>query len=149
MWWACCVYMCLFACVFMYLHMEAILSVPILISGQDKHRCLAHNATQLCSFLNALRKQLNWAAPGLSDWLQRLLVPSRACWNTRVKWPGSRTILFSWDCVELYWVLIQVPAGFCGRRRLAGRYSDDKDKEQLLMLSSATRLICRDSVLKK
>ncbi len=100
-------------------------------------------------FLNALRKQLNWAAPELSDWLQRLLVPSRACWNTRVKWPGSRTILFSWDCVELYWVLIQVPAGFCGRRRLAGRYSDDKDKEQLLMLSSATRLICRDSVLKK
>lgn len=55
---------------------------------------------------------------------------------------------FSWDCVELYRVLIQVSAGFCGRRRLAGRYGDDKDKEQLLMLSSATRLIRWDSVLK-
>lgn len=29
-------YVCLFACVFMYLHMEVMLSDPILISGQDK-----------------------------------------------------------------------------------------------------------------
>lgn len=66
---------------------------------------------------------------------------------SQVAWQQDE--FFSWDCVELYRVLIQVPAGFCGRQRLAGQYGNDKYKEQLLMLSSATRLIRRDSVLKK